>query len=130
MTRVIRIDEEVYRWLQEQGRVFDDTPNSVLRRIARLDSNSPAKATAADASALTGKALNERWGVRAKHALYHKDGRWYETLKAFPGAMFDAHGYKVFNSEEEYKRSSGLRIGKKVNVRGGLNTLPGYVNVA
>lgn len=33
----IRIDEEVYGWLQNQGRAFEDTPNSVLRRIAGLD---------------------------------------------------------------------------------------------
>ena len=33
----IRIDEEVYSWLQGQARAFEDTPNSVLRRIAGLD---------------------------------------------------------------------------------------------
>ena len=33
----IRIDNEVYSWLQAQGRAFEDTPNSVLRRIGRLD---------------------------------------------------------------------------------------------
>jgi negative regulator of replication initiation len=33
----IRIDDEVYAWLQSQARPFEDTPNSVLRRIAGLD---------------------------------------------------------------------------------------------
>jgi len=33
----IRIDEEVYAWLQTQARPFEDTPNTVLRRIASLD---------------------------------------------------------------------------------------------
>jgi Mrr N-terminal domain len=33
----IRIDEQVYEWLQSQGRPFEDTPNSVLRRIANLE---------------------------------------------------------------------------------------------
>jgi hypothetical protein len=33
----IRIDDEVYAWLQSQARPFEDTPNSVLRRIADLD---------------------------------------------------------------------------------------------
>lgn len=33
----IRIDDEVYAWLQKQARPFEDTPNSVLRRIADLD---------------------------------------------------------------------------------------------
>jgi len=32
----IRIDEEVYAWLQTQARPFEDTPNTVLRRVACL----------------------------------------------------------------------------------------------
>jgi len=32
----IRIDGEVYGWLQSQARPFEDTPNTVLRRIANL----------------------------------------------------------------------------------------------
>ena len=37
MSRTIRIDEDVYAWLQSQARPFDDTPNSVLRRVAGID---------------------------------------------------------------------------------------------
>ena len=33
----IRIDDEVYRGLQSQARPFEDTPNSVLRRILGLE---------------------------------------------------------------------------------------------
>jgi len=33
----IRIDDEVYLWLQGQAKPFEDTPNTVLRRIAGLD---------------------------------------------------------------------------------------------
>lgn len=33
----IRIDDEVYEWLQKQARAFEDTPNTVLRKIAKLD---------------------------------------------------------------------------------------------
>jgi hypothetical protein len=33
----IRIDEDVYAWLQMQAKPFEDTPNSVLRRIAGLE---------------------------------------------------------------------------------------------
>jgi len=36
MPPTIRIDEEVYGWLQAQARPFEDTPNSVLRRISGL----------------------------------------------------------------------------------------------
>jgi hypothetical protein len=37
MARTIRVDDEVYTWLQQQARPFEDTPNSVLRRVAALD---------------------------------------------------------------------------------------------
>jgi hypothetical protein len=33
----IRIDDEVYDWLKKLACPFEDTPNSVLRRIAKLD---------------------------------------------------------------------------------------------
>lgn len=38
MTRTIRVDDQVYAWLQRQARAFQDTPNSVLRRVAGFDS--------------------------------------------------------------------------------------------
>ncbi len=37
MAPAIRIDDQVYAWLQEQAKPFEDTPNSVLRRIAGLE---------------------------------------------------------------------------------------------
>ncbi|OFZ99120.1 MAG: hypothetical protein A2Z64_10260 [Betaproteobacteria bacterium RIFCSPLOWO2_02_67_12] len=37
MAPTVRIDDQVYAWLQEQAKPFEDTPNSVLRRIAGLD---------------------------------------------------------------------------------------------
>ena len=37
MAPTIRIDDEVYAWLQSQARPFEDTPNSVLRRFAGFD---------------------------------------------------------------------------------------------
>ena len=39
MAPTIRIDEEVYAWLQTQARPFEDTPNSVLRRVAGIASS-------------------------------------------------------------------------------------------
>jgi negative regulator of replication initiation len=35
--RTIRVDDEVFRALQRRGKPFIDTPNSVLRRLLRLD---------------------------------------------------------------------------------------------
>jgi hypothetical protein len=41
MMPTIRIDDEVYDWLQKQAtRPFEDTPNSVLRRIAGIEKES------------------------------------------------------------------------------------------
>lgn len=37
MPPTIRVDDDVYAWLQNQARPFEDTPNSVLRRIANLE---------------------------------------------------------------------------------------------
>jgi hypothetical protein len=39
MAPTIRIDDQVYAWLQQQAKPFEDTPNSVLRRIAGLDAS-------------------------------------------------------------------------------------------
>jgi len=55
MAPTIRIDDAVYTWLQQQARPFEDTPNSVLRRIAKLDEptvvrNIPAKTDAVELS--------------------------------------------------------------------------------
>lgn len=33
----IRVDREVYEWLQSKGETFRDSPNSVLRRLTNLD---------------------------------------------------------------------------------------------
>jgi len=36
----IRIDDDVYDWLKNMAQPFEDTPNSVLRRVAGLDNSS------------------------------------------------------------------------------------------
>jgi hypothetical protein len=37
--RVIRIDDDVWRALQRKATAFEDTPNSVLRRILKVNGN-------------------------------------------------------------------------------------------
>jgi hypothetical protein len=39
----IRIDDDVYKWLQAQAVPFEDSPNSVLRRLAGLDRETSVK---------------------------------------------------------------------------------------
>ena len=74
-----------------------------------------------------GKQFNEEWEVGARHALFSRDGNWYENLEYFPVALFDPNGYVLFKTEQEYRRYSNIRIGKKTNVRGGISSIPGYV---
>jgi len=143
MAPTIRIDNDVYAWLQKKARAFEDTPNSVLRRVAGLDSQRQTAGTASPApvagvqelaprvsrgrSGLTGQQLNEEWKVGAQHALYHADGTWYENLKRFPGALFDRHGYVLFENAESFKKNPFLNIGEKTNVQRGISQIPGYV---
>ena len=136
----IRVDREVYRWIQSLAKPFEDTPNSVLRRVARLDKNHKEPqseetmggidGTVGDSNdrtkSLSAKLLAQEWKVDAHHVLYHKDGRWYNNLKRFPGALFDAYGYVLFHTESDYRSSPYLNIGKELNVRGGIESIPGY----
>src|SRR5687768_8265718 len=49
--------------------------------------------------------LNKSWGVGAVQARYRETGNWYHTLKRFPAALFDAHGYFVFPTEDALRAS-------------------------
>ena len=145
MSPVVRVDADVWEWLKRLARPLEDTPNSVLRRVAGLDPDAPtgslsgstAKSGPARSKVPTspvrrertnsGRELNERWKVQARHALYHKDGNYYNHLRNFPGALFDAHGYVLFKSENEYVKAPRLQHGSQLHVAGGIAALPGYV---
>jgi 5-methylcytosine-specific restriction protein A len=81
------------------------------------------------AKKVTGRKLNEEWNVGAKHALYREDGGWYHLLKKFPAALFDANGYIIFKTKNDYLKNEYLQITEALHVRGGISTIPGYVNV-
>ena len=137
----LRVDDEVYAWLQKQARPFEDTPNSVLRRVAGLTGpdavvtratakeSNPMKRPVPTSKQLSGRKLNELWGVGAKHALYHREGTWYNNLERFPGALFDPSGYVLFSTEQAYKSARQLRIGQETNVTNGISSMPGYVRM-
>jgi hypothetical protein len=75
-----------------------------------------------------GRALNKKLNLGVEHALYHKPGKFYESLRKFPGALFDSDGYVVFETSQAYKSCPQLRHGKKVNVNGtGISSISGYV---
>lgn len=152
----IRIDHEVWAWLKGLARPLEDTPNSILRRVARLNEDAGPDDGPVDGAArarhlpmisrgnggrgqrrsprrvysgLTGRQLNIEWKVNAKHALYSKDGDWYNHLEYFPGALFDPNGYVLFKTEEQYRNTSLLRHGKQLDVPGGIASMPGYVRI-
>lgn len=141
MTPTIRIDNDVYAWLQEQGRAFEDTPNSVLRRVAGLDSDilerintmaaseddTTHRPAAYRAPRNTAKRLCKEWGITARHALYHRDGMWYNNLERFPGCLMDPDGYVQFQSKEEYFGHLGLSVKQQTNVPGCISSLPEYI---
>ena len=74
----------------------------------------------------SGESLNRKWQVGARHALYHRDGTWFMPIERFPGAYFDPNGYVLFRTKQEYLGNPYLRIGERVNVRGGISRIPGY----
>jgi hypothetical protein len=75
--------------------------------------------------------LNESWAVGADQVRYSDDGHWYATLSRFPAALFDAHGYVLFETEQKYRGSPYLNIGKQISVpKPGISAIPGYVPVA
>lgn len=151
----VRVDNEVWQWLQRHARPFEDTPNTVLRRLAGLDEPTPAEASEDGLSArlkhstssardggqlghrtvpnprhnrqVTGESLNRRHHLGLRHALYHKDGTFYERLARFPGGLCDPTGYVRFDTEHQFTQDSRISVGQKVNVQGGIASHPRYL---
>jgi hypothetical protein len=65
---------------------------------------------------ITGEGLNRQYRLGARHALYHKDGTFYERLTSFPGILCDQRGFVRFDTAEQFRRDPRLSIGDKVNV--------------
>jgi hypothetical protein len=75
--------------------------------------------------------LNEIWAIGAAQARYSGDGHWYAALSRFPAALFDANGYVLFKTEQEYRSSPYLNIGKQISIpKPGISAIPDYVPVA
>jgi hypothetical protein len=142
MSPTIRIDDAVWEWLKSHARPFEDTPNSVLRRLAGLDSlNDPSKEQTLPHRSkgavvgtlesklgrrVTGELLNRTHSLGARHALYHKDGTFYERLTAFPGVLCDGRGYVSYETSDHFERDPQLEIGQKVNIPRGLSSHPRF----
>lgn len=75
---------------------------------------------------MNGKELNNILNIRAKHALYRKDGSWYHHLNDFPGVLFDSNGYLIFNSESNYLNHTKLQHSQDLHIKGGISSIDGY----
>ena len=72
--------------------------------------------------------LQKAWGVVAKQVRYRETGDWYSSLSRFPAALFDAHGYVLFATQEDYQNSPHISIGKQISVRKpGISAIPDYI---
>jgi len=149
MSPTIRIDDEVWVWLQKRARPLEDTPNSVLRRVAGIDpiatgalprsgSRAAPNSRARQAKTregkmiptvgrpITGDRLNRKHKLGLRQCLYHKDGTWYHVLREFPSGLCDPNGYVRYDDEHQFRADAHLEIGKHVNIRGGLSGHPRY----
>jgi 5-methylcytosine-specific restriction protein A len=82
--------------------------------------------------AITGKQLNRDWEVWALHALYRRDGTWYNLLDRFPGALFDTNGYIPFQTRDDFnkfRQRRGVSGRKQIYVQGGIAGHPDYILV-
>ena len=80
----------------------------------------------------SGKRLNEEWKVGALHALYRKDGTWYNLLERFPGALFDSNGYILFDTRtdfENFRHRQGVSGRKQIYVQDGIASHTNYIRV-
>ena len=82
--------------------------------------------------AYEGKQFNQRWKVRARHALYNKEGRFFMMLERFPGALFDPNGYLLFRTKDDFEafcQRPGVSACKRLNIDGGIASHPDYISV-
>ena len=89
---------------------------------------------------ITAKKLMKLWNVECSHQLYNKDGEWYHVLNSFPGALFDANGYVIFETEDDFNRCKYLSVNREaskgkgqVNVIGihpqSISKIKGYIQM-
>jgi hypothetical protein len=120
MSRMIRVDSEVFAMLQQRAKPLVDSPNDVLRRLLKLGTKE--KRMRSD----SGRDINKRYKLGAHHALYHLDGTFYERLERFPGILADPNGYVRYEDETHFNGDPHLDIQEKVHVRGSLAEHPNY----
>ncbi|MFH6983591.1 HNH endonuclease [Marinoscillum luteum] len=75
---------------------------------------------------MNGDYLNKVLKIKAKHALYHENGKWYHNLQKFPGVLFDKNGYLIFDNKEAYFNHPSLQSNKDLFIKNGIESLTEY----
>lgn len=136
--------------------VFSD-PNDVLRIVFGLDSPPASKMKQASSDPIDpsqvdvfsdpsptprysgstrqkigSKLLREHPHINARRGYFSKylpaGNTPYQYPSEFPAVFFDPEGYFVVDSEESMRSSSYFRVGKQINVLGGISSIPGYIH--
>ena len=150
------VRRELEKKAYELGLVFG-TPNEVLRIVFDLDQSTLSNTTQTTPKQIVPYSLDNPTDVNTgslptpsrrqkigskllrEHPLIHaRKGYFSKFLPAgntpyqkpteFPAVLFDPEGYFVIDSEESMLNSSNIRVGKQINVLGGINSIPGYVH--
>lgn len=96
MAPTIRIDEEVWQWLKSHAAPLEDTPNSVLRRLAGLDAPSSASPVVRQAA------------VSDNNPQVLPPAGMLDSLRAAAEAAAKAHGLRVGKWRGGHRCSSSL----------------------
>ena len=129
----IRIDRDVYEWLQRQAKAFEDTPNSVLRKVAGLETatvSKPGRSTGGPRNkrkrTSSGRQLARQEALDVRKAYYHWEGTFFQSVHEFPVALFDRYGYLVIQTQSEYLRHPKIGGLEKTNIPSGIASFSGY----
>jgi restriction system protein len=129
--RVIRVDDDVWRALQKKALAFEDTPNSVLRRILRVNGARTRKKTS-DRIPRGVRTAQQSFRVPILRALYETDGsgKTAEVLdrvgQLLTGTLTDAdlatmkHGEIRWRNTAQWERNAMVEEGllKRKSPRG------------
>lgn len=72
--------------------------------------------------------LCEEWNLDVRQFRFSEWGNWYGLIKAYPAALLDSNGYLYLESPAALN-IPGIKIGKRINVKNCISSLPGYIKV-
>jgi 5-methylcytosine-specific restriction protein A len=143
--QTFRIDEETHKFILGYGKNFPGVSGGYIAivligfeslRVRQMNDSRRTARRNKSASGITGRRLNQKLSLDAKHALYNKDGSWYDKLQRFPGVLFDRRGYVLFDNKEAYDRCPEIRHPQHtradgrlgtVHVPNGISNIPEYI---